>query len=150
MNEKPIRVFFVCTGNACRSQMAEALLRRSGGERFDVHSAGMVASGVFPMTIEVLAEIGIDARGQRSKTWEVYRDAPPFDFVVTLCDYAAQFCPAFAGERRRMHWSVHDPAGATGTAEERREVFRRVRDDLARRIGEFVQQTRGDREGRQR
>lgn len=143
MTDKPIRVLFLCTGNSCRSQMAEALLRQIGGERFDVHSAGFIPSGVHPLTIRALAEIGIDAESQRSKHWNIYLDEPPFDCVITVCDHAAQICPIFPGEGHRIHWSLEDPVGAVGTEEERMTVFRRIRDQIAERVAQFVHATTG-------
>lgn len=138
MEKRPIRVLFICTGNACRSQMAEALLRHIGGDRFEAHSAGYLPSFVFPETIKVLAEIGIDASGQRSKHWDVYRNGPRFDYVITLCDEAAATCSHFPGEGERFHWGVEDPAGAVGSEDERLAVFRRVRDRIAEKIRRFV------------
>jgi len=137
MTDKPIRVLFLCTGNACRSQMAEALLRKLGGDRFDVHSAGSIPSGVFRETLRALAEIGIDGRAQHSKHWSVYLNAPAFDYVITLCAPEAQNCPILPGEGRHLHWPFEDPASAIGTDQERMEVFRRVRDQLADQIRRF-------------
>jgi len=138
MSEKPIRVLFLCVGNACRSQMAEAILRHEGGERFDAHSAGAIPSGVWPMTLRALAEIGIDASRQQSKHWSVYLEAPPFDYVITLCDPLAHECPVFPGAGRRLHWPFDDPAEAAGSDEEQMAVFRRVRDEIAGQIQRFI------------
>jgi len=138
MTEEPIRVLFLCTGNSCRSQMAEALLRQRGGERFDVHSAGCIPSGVHPLTIQALAEMGIDAESQCSKHWNVYLHEPPFDYVITVCDYAAQICPTFPGEGRRLHWSFEDPVAVPGSEPERMRAFCRVRDQIGERIQQFV------------
>jgi arsenate reductase len=138
MSDKPIRVLFLCVGNACRSQMAEAILRHVGGDQFDVHSAGAVPSGVWPMTLRALAEVGIDAGRQRSKHWNVYLDAPPFDYVITLCDPLAHECPVFPGAGQRLHWPFDDPAAAIGSEDEQMAVFRRVRDEIAEQIQRFV------------
>jgi len=143
MADEPIRVLFLCVGNSCRSQMAEALLRQIGGHRFDVHSAGSIAVGVHPMTIRALAEIGMDASGQRSKHWEVYLDAPPFDYVIAVCDPTDQNCPIVPGKGRHLAWPFEDPVGAVGTDEERMIVFRRVRDRIAQRVKQFVRETTG-------
>ena len=136
--EEPIRVLFLCTGNACRSQMAEALLRHIGGDRFEAYSGGSIAAGVFPLTLRALAEIDIDASQQWSKHWSLYRNGPRFDYVITLCDSAAAECPVFPGEGKRLHWPVEDPASAVGSEEERMAVFRRVRDEIAELVWGFV------------
>lgn len=140
----PIRVLFLCTGNVCRSPMAEALLREIGGDRFDVHSAGYIPSDVHPLAIRVLDEVGIDASHQTSKHMETYLEAEPFDYVITLCENAAAVAPPFPGERHRMHWSVRDPIWAEGSVEQRMAVFRSVRDDLTARIRRFVDQIAQD------
>jgi len=114
------------------------LLRYVGGERFDVHSAGSIPVGVHPMTIRALAEIGIDARHQRSKHWEIYLDAVPFDYVIAVCDPDAQHCPIMPGAGQRLSWPFEDPFGKPGTEQERMEAFRRVRDQIAERVRQFV------------
>jgi len=141
MDGKPIRVLFICTGNSCRSQLAEALLRARGDNRYDVHSAGVIPSGVHPLVLQVLSEIGVHAAGQTSKHWNECLEAPPFDFVITLCDFAAQSCPVFPGEGRRLHWPFFDPVGARGTREERLALFRHCRDAVAERIRQFIEET---------
>lgn len=140
---KPIRVLFLCVGNSCRSQMAEALLRHLGGERFDVHSAGSIPVGVHPKTIQALAEIGIDAGRQRSKHWSVYLDVPPFDYVIAVCEPESQNCPIAPVVGERLHWPFDDPFGVRGTDEEQMNVFRRVRDQIAERIRQFVHDVTG-------
>ena len=127
------RVLFVCTGNRARSQMAEGLLRRLAGDRFEVHSAGTEPKGIAPLTIEVMREIGIDASGQRSKSVDEFA-GQEFDYVITVCDTARQVCPAFPGKGKRLHWSVEDPAEAEGSEDERMPAFRAARDELQRRI----------------
>jgi arsenate reductase len=133
-SREPIRVLFVCTGNSARSIMAEALLRRHGGDRFEVHSAGTEPRGVNPLTLRVLADAGIDASGARSKSVEGYL-GQRFDYVITVCDRAREACPVFPGVHESLHWGYDDPAEATGTDEERQAVFQRV----FREIGERVQ-----------
>ena len=123
------RVLFLCTHNSARSQMAEGLLRQFAGDRFEVHSAGTVATLVRPQAIEVMSEIGIDISGQESKTLEGYL-GQPFDYVITVCDAANEACPVFPGAKRRLHWSFEDPAAAVGSEEERLRVFRSVRDKI--------------------
>ena len=133
---RPIRVLFVCTGNSARSIMAEALLRRHGGGRFDVNSAGTEPRGVNPLTLRVLAEAGIDASGARSKSVEEFL-GQPFDYVITVCDQARQTCPVFPGVHESLHWGYEDPAEATGSEEQRLAVFRRVFTALGERIQLF-------------
>lgn len=124
------RVLILCTGNSARSQMAEGLLRRDdAGERFEVFSAGTRPSAVRPEAIAVMAELGVDISGQRSKSVEEFR-GQSFDFVLTVCDAARESCPVFPGSGRRLHHSFDDPAAATGSEAERLAVFRHVRDEL--------------------
>jgi arsenate reductase len=133
----PIRVLFVCTGNSARSVMAEALLRRHGGDAFEVYSAGTDPRGVNPLTLRVLAEAGIDAAGARSKSVDGFR-GQRFDYVITVCDQARQSCPVFPGVHEPLHWGYEDPAEAVGTEEERLAVFRRVFVQLSERIATFA------------
>jgi arsenate reductase len=126
------RVLFLCVHNSARSQMAEGLLRTIAGYRFEAFSAGAEATEVRPLAVRAMAEVGIDISGQRSKTVQEY-DGQAFDWVVTVCDDAKEACPYFPGERQ-LHWSFDDPSAAEGSEEERLEVFRRVRDEIATRI----------------
>ncbi len=128
-----LRVLFLCTHNSARSQMAEGLLRHLAGDRFEAHSAGTEATFVRPLAVRAIAELGIDISGQESKALERYFEEP-FDYVVTVCDAANEACPVFPKAKRRLHWSVEDPSRATGSEEERLEVFRSVRDELLERI----------------
>ncbi len=137
IREAPIRVLFVCTGNSARSVMAEALLRRHGGERFEVHSAGTEPKGVNPLTIRVLADAGIDASWARSKSVAEFV-GQSFDYVVTVCDQARQVCPVFPGVSESLHWGYEDPATAEGTETERLAVFRRVFVAMGERIAQFA------------
>ena len=134
---EPIRVLFVCTGNSARSIMAEALLRRHGGGRFEVFSAGTEPRGVNPLTLRVLGEAGIDASQARSKSVAEFA-GQRFDYVITVCDQARQACPVFPGSGLSLHWGYEDPAEATGTDEERLVVFRRVFTALGERIRQFA------------
>lgn len=134
---RPIRVLFVCTGNSARSIMAEALLRRHGGDRFEVFSAGTEPRGVNPLTLQVLAEAGIDASWARSKSVDEFL-GQSFDHVVTVCDQARQVCPVFPGVHESLHWGYEDPAAATGTDEERLAVFRRVFIAMSERVLQFA------------
>ena len=127
------RVLFICTHNSARSQMAEGLLRRLGGERFEVFSAGTEATHVRPLAIHAMAEIDIDISGQQSKTLDRYL-GEPFDAVITVCDAANETCPIFPGAKQRRHWSFEDPSKATGSEDEQLTVYRRVRDEIRVRI----------------
>lgn len=127
------RVLFICTHNSARSQMAEGLLRRFGGDRFEAFSAGTEATRVRPLAIKAMAELGIDISGQQSKTLDGYLNEP-FDDVITVCDTAAEACPIFPGATHRRHWSFEDPSKATGSEEEQLDIYRRVRDQIRSRI----------------
>ena len=123
-------VLVLCTGNSCRSHLAEAILRRAVGGLVEVASAGSKPAGyVHPMAIEVLKEIGIDASGNRSKHLSEFLEVPVAT-VITVCGNADQVCPMFPGQMNRHHWGFKDPAHATGTPEEIRNEFRRVRDEI--------------------
>ena len=117
--------------------MAEGFLRHVAGDRFDAFSAGISPSVVNSMAVEVMGEAGIDIAGQVSESVGRY-SSRPFDLGVTVCDHARESCPAFPDGAERAHWSFEDPALARGSDEERREVFRRVRDEIRARIGELV------------
>ncbi len=136
-DHQPRRVLFVCTHNSARSQMAEGMLRAWNGIDFEAYSAGTEVSIVRPEAINVMAEIGIDISGQRSKSVDEYI-GQKFDWVITVCDQARQNCPVFPGVERTGHWSVEDPSEASGNEEQRLETFRRVRDDLRNRIHVFA------------
>lgn len=131
------RVLILCTGNSARSQMAEGLLRHMARDKFDVESAGTVASFVRPQAIAVMTEIGIDISEHRSKCLDEFL-GEPFDYVITVCDNAAENCPVFPGKAKRIHWSFDDPAEATGDSEEQRSTFRRVRDEITEKLKDFV------------
>jgi len=127
------RVLFLCTHNSARSQMAEGLLRHLSGGRVAALSAGTQATAVRPLAVRAMAELGIDLRGQASKTLTRYL-GESFDAVITVCDDANASCPVFPGARARLHWSLPDPSRATGSEAEQLAVYRRVRDALRRRI----------------
>jgi arsenate reductase len=127
------KVLFLCTGNSCRSQMAEAIVNAKVGEAWQAVSAGTSPAGyIHPLTLRALAEIGIEHAG-RSKHIDEFRNTP-FDLVVTVCDSAAEECPLWLGQGCRVHLSFPDPARATGTEEEVMAAFRRVRDDIAAQV----------------
>ncbi len=124
-------LLFLCVANSARSQMAEGLARARFGESVTVQSAGSQPSRVNPLAIRVLAEIGIDITRHRSKSVTEI-DPATVDVVVTLC--ADEVCPVFLGNARRLHWPLPDPAAVEGTGDERLGAFRRVRDEIARRV----------------
>lgn len=134
---QPVRVIFVCTGNSARSQMAEALLRRDGGEAFEVISAGVTPRPVDPMTFRALEKVGIDITGAQSKPVGMFLGRR-FDYVITVCDRARVTCPVFPGGSVTLHWGVDDPAEATGSDAERQAAFDRALKDLAIRIHTFL------------
>ena len=131
------RVLFACTHNSARSQMAEALLRGLGGDRFEVFSAGTEATGIRPEAATVMEEIGASLAGQRSKTIDEFR-GQPMDYFITVCDGAREVCPFLPGSRTHHHWNIDDPSAVDGTDEERLDAFRRARDDIRDRIRAFV------------
>jgi arsenate reductase (thioredoxin) len=135
--ENKLRVLILCTGNSARSQMAEGLLRQVGGSRYEVFSAGTRPVGVNPLAIEVMREKKIDISKQRSKSVAEFT-GQNFSTVITVCDNAAEECPVFPGAPQRVHWSLTNPAAVSGTAPEKLQAFRKVRDELERRIQSFV------------
>jgi len=131
------RVLILCTGNSARSQMAEGLLRNVAGDRFEVHSAGTRPGSVRPEAIAVMRELGIDLTAHRSKHVDEFA-GQPFDFVITVCDNAKEACPVYPAGTNRIHWSFEDPAAATGSEDHRLTEFRRVRDQIAAKLQQFV------------
>jgi arsenate reductase (thioredoxin) len=131
------RVLFICTGNRARSQMAEGLLRRLAGDRFDVYSAGTMPSGISELTIEVMREIGVDVSGQRSKSVDEYA-GQSFHNVITVCDSARQVCPTFPGNGDRLHWDIEDPSDTEARGVPLTAAFRLAREQLRKRVEEFI------------
>jgi arsenate reductase len=123
------RVLILCTANSARSQMAEGLLRHLAGDRFEVHSAGSEPSKVNPFAIQAMAKRGIDISGHTSKSSAQFLDTE-FDYVITVCDHAAEVCPVFPGPAERIHWGFPDPAAVTGGDDEILASFEQVRDGL--------------------
>ena len=129
------KVLFLCTGNSCRSQMAEAFLRQIAGNRFEVFSAGLEPTTIHPMTYKVMAEVGFDLNGQRAKSVDEYLGKVKFQYLITVCDDADKNCPTvWPGMVSRMHWSFEDPARFIGSEEEKLSKFREVRDQVHRRV----------------
>ena len=130
-------VLFLCTGNSCRSQMAEGWLRHLAGDHFVVASAGTHPVGLNPYAVTVMGEAGVDISHHISERVDSYLDQP-FDYVITVCDRAQETCPVFPGTATTLHWSFHDPAHATGSYGEKLIVFRKTRDEIASRIRRFL------------
>ncbi len=128
-----LKVMFLCTGNSCRSQMAEGFARNLGKGILEAHSAGLMAAGVHPRAVAVMREAGIDISHQRSR--EIDPDLlRTMDVVITLCDNAAEACPRTPSTIKRLHWPVKDPVGTVGTEEEIIAEFRRARDEIKVKI----------------
>ncbi|HOB53765.1 MAG TPA: arsenate reductase ArsC [Acidobacteriota bacterium] len=129
-----MRILFLCTGNSCRSQMAEGWVRHLKGDALEPWSAGTVAKGLDPRAVRAMAESGVDISSQRSKT-VVELPPVPFDWVITVCGHAAETCPVFPGRVRRMHAGFDDPPALACDAasdEEAMAHYRRVRDEIRR------------------
>ena len=137
---QPIRILVLCTGNSCRSQMAEGFFRHYGKGRIDAYSAGLAPKRVHPMAIAVMHEVGIDISTNTSKHLSEYLDQQ-FDYVITVCDNAASNCPVFPGAGTKLHWPYDDPDKATGSEDQVMGEFRRVRDAIRLRIAAWVATT---------
>jgi arsenate reductase len=133
------RVLFLCTGNSARSQMAEAFLRKYGGDKFEAFSAGLEPKGLNPFTLKIMQEIGFDMSGHRSKGVGEYLGKVLFQYLITVCDDAEKNCPTvWPGVNTRMHWSFEDPAAFQGTEAEKLEKFRQVRDLIEEKIKSWL------------
>ena len=132
-----MNILFLCTGNSCRSQMAEGFARHLAGERVTVQSAGIEAHGKNPRAIDAMKEVGVDISAQESTrlTDAMLEKA---DLVVTVCGHADEHCPLLPPGTRKLHWPLEDPARATGTEEEIRAEFRRIRDEIQKRVTELM------------
>jgi arsenate reductase len=133
-------VYFLCTGNSCRSQMAEGFLRALGGDQYEVKSAGLEAHGLNPRAVQVMKEAGVDISHHTSDVIdpEILSKA---DYIITLCGHANDNCPVVRNDKaERWHWGFDDPAKATGTEEEIMAKFREVRDSIKKRIEQFVKE----------
>jgi len=132
------RVLILCTGNSCRSQMAEELWESLGVDEWHAESAGSKPSGyVHPLAIQAMQELDIDLTANTSKSLDQFKDQP-FDLVVTVCDNAKESCPVFPGAKETLHWPFDDPADAVGTDEEKMTLFRRVRDEIKEKIQTYL------------
>lgn len=134
-----MRILIICTGNSCRSQMAEGFLRQLRPE-WEVFSAGTYpAAWVHPLAVRVMAEVGVDISGNRPQSVDQFLDES-FDYVITVCDNARETCPAFTGKvSHRLHVSIPDPTQVIGNEEQVLAVFRQVRDEIRESFGQLVQ-----------
>jgi arsenate reductase len=143
---KPIRVFFLCRGNSCRSILAEALLRARGGDRFEPSSGGTEPKGVHPLTIDVLREMGIETAAYRSKSISEGLGGRSQDYVIAVCGKEDESCPNVSfGAAERLHWPFDDPPAFQGSREECLAEFRRVRDQIDQRIQSWIPEVMGSR-----
>jgi arsenate reductase len=134
---RKIRVLFLCTGNSARSIIGATLLQQLGGDAFEVFSAGTHPKGVNPYTVRVLDPLGIDMSEERSKNVSEFAEQS-FDYVITVCNSAAEECPVFPGAPQRIHWSFVDPAAVEGTDDEKLRAFQRTAREMKTRLGTFV------------
>ncbi len=132
-----MKVMFLCTGNACRSQMAEGFARELGKDVIEPFSAGLIAAGVHPRAIAVMKELGIDISRQRSKPIDE-KLLKTMDTVITLCDNAAEACPWTPPGITRLHWPITDPVGTVGKEEKIMKEFRRARDEIREKVEQFI------------
>jgi arsenate reductase (thioredoxin) len=139
---KITKVLFVCLHNSGRSQMAEAYLRRLGGDRFDVESAGFEPRPVNPLVVEAMLEEGFDlTRVKADSVFDFYKDGRLYNYVIGVCDSTAfQRCPVFPGLTKRLHWPFPDPAELQGTHEERLQGVRKIRDAIEQRIKDWLKE----------
>lgn len=132
-----MKVMFLCTGNACRSQMAEGIARECGKDIIEPYSAGLMAAGVHPRAIAVMKEIGIDISAQSSKTIDE-NFLKTMDVIITLCGNAEHACPSTPAKIKRIHWPINDPVGTRGREEKIMKAFRRTRDEISARTEQFI------------
>ena len=135
------KVLFICTGNACRSQIAQGLLQELAGDQFEVFSAGSHPSQVHPMSIKVMEEIGIDISDHTSDLVDDYLDQE-IDIAITVCDNANQACPTFPIDVERIHWSIDDPFRGWNFDKKQMDVFRETRSEIQEKIQEFLNHTK--------
>lgn len=133
------KILVLCTGNSCRSQMAQGYLQKFAGSRAEIYSAGVVAHGLNPRTVEVMAEDDVDISHHTSDKAETYT-GEKFDFIITVCDHAKENCPYFPGEAVRLHHNFADPADATGSQEDILITYRKVRDEIKIFSKQFVEE----------
>lgn len=137
--EKKPKVILLCTGNSARSQMAEGLMQKLGGAHYDIYSAGIEPKGINPLAIQAMDQIGIDIRGQESTDLRTYLGHVEFAYLITLCGDAEKNCPrTFLSMGEHQHWDLEDPAAAQGTEAEKSAKFVEIRDEIDRRIHDWL------------
>ena len=134
-----MKIMFMCTGNSCRSQMAEGFARASGQGLVEPYSAGVMPSEVHPKTVQVMKETGVDISNQRSKGIDESL-LNTMDIIITLCSSAEAMCPMTPPRIKRMHWSIDDPKSATGTEEDVLNAFRRAREEIKKKIEILIEE----------
>jgi arsenate reductase (thioredoxin) len=135
-----IKVLFICTHNSARSQMAEAFLKKMGGDRFAVQSAGITPGEISPLAIAAMAEIGIDiSKNKTQSVFELVQRGELFEYVIAVCDKAAGLCPIYPGFTNRLEWSFEDPSTFSGTWEEKLQKTRIVRERIRFQVEEWIQ-----------
>ncbi|MBN2484055.1 MAG: arsenate reductase ArsC [Candidatus Omnitrophica bacterium] len=134
------KVLFVCIHNSARSQIAEAFLNRLGGDRFYAESAGLEPGTVNPLVVQVMKEIGVDISQNKAKSvFDFYTQGKRYNYVITVCDGAnSQRCPVFPGIAKRLHWGFEDPAGLSGSDQEKLKTIRKIRDHIKEKIEKFI------------
>lgn len=137
-----MKILVLCTGNSCRSQMAEGWLKQYAGSDHEIYSAGLETHGLNPVAVEVMEEAGVDISNQESHHLDRY-EGVSFDYVITVCDHAREQCPFYPAETIRIHAGFEDPAGATGSEEEKLMVFRKVRDEIKTFAKQFTAENLG-------
>jgi arsenate reductase (thioredoxin) len=140
------KVLFVCVHNSARSQMAEAFLKKYGGQRFDVESAGIEPGTLNPIVVDAMREIGIDiSKNQTKSAFDFLKRGKWFQYVITVCDESSgERCPIFLGVAYRLHWNFEDPSAFQGTYEEKLIKTRKIRDEIKARIVAFLNETSKD------
>ena len=137
-----IKVIFICVHNSARSQMAEAFLKKYGGEKFEVTSAGLEPGMLNPVVVDVMKEIGIDISNNKTKSvFDFYKNGNFFNYVITVCDESqSERCPIFPGVVKQIHWGFTDPSSFEGTFEEKKVKTRKVRDEIDTKIKQWLQE----------
>lgn len=137
-----ITVLFLCIHNSARSQMAEAYLKKFGGKKFIVESAGIESGTLNPLAVEAMKEDGIDISGNKTKSvFDFHKEGKRYDFVITVCDEGnADRCPVFPGLHKKIHWNFEDPSSLTGTHDEKLSVTRKVRDQIKTEVLNFIKE----------
>lgn len=140
MAANKIKVLFICVHNSARSQMAEAFLKKYGGDRFEVESAGLEPGSLNPFVVEAMQEVGIDISGNKTKSvFDLYKQGRRYHYVITVCDETkAEKCPIFPGTLKQLHWGLEDPASFWGTHDEILGKTRLIRDEIRLKVEQFT------------